>query len=45
MHKNELGKFKKYSANIIFYNDKNPEIEDIIPYKGPIVSEFLDEDD
>ena len=42
---NELVKFKKYSANIKFYNDKHPEIEDIIPYKGPIVSEFLDEDD
>ena len=42
---NELIKFKKYSVNIKFYNDKHPEIEDIIPYKGPIVSEFLDEDD
>ena len=42
---NELVKYKKYSVSIKFYNDKHPEIEDIVPYKGPIVSEFLDEDD
>ena len=41
----ELVKYKYYIANVKFYKDKYPYIDEIAPYQAPIVPEFIDEDD